>query len=82
VIEATSVGYPAIAIIDEDDVAQAADATEAAGISRRRSRDGDPDLRELRCPDGRAQVQAHLPLRLLPVVLRLLLTTGRPQRFG
>ena len=35
------------------------------------------DLRELRRPDGRAQVQAHLPLRLLPVLLRLLLNPRR-----
>ena len=44
------------------------------------TRPGHPDLRELRGGDGRAQVQAHLPLRLLPVLLGLLLTTGRVAR--
>jgi hypothetical protein len=35
----------------------------------------DAHLRELRRRDGRAQMQAHLPrLRLLPELLRLLLT--------
>ena len=40
----------------------------------------DPDLRQLRRGDGRAQVQADLPLRLLPVLLRLLLSRDRAAR--
>ena len=45
-----------------------------------RPRGADPDVRQLRCGDGRAQVQADLPVRLLPVLLRLLLI--RPGRTG
>ena len=45
---------------------------------RRGSRRARPDLRQLRRGDGRAQVQADLSLRLLPVLLRLLLTSGMP----
>ena len=51
VIEATSVGYPAIAIIDEDDLAQAADATEAAGTA-----DVDPGTVILTCANCGAQM--------------------------
>ena len=40
---------------------------------RGRPGDGDPDLRQLRRADGRAEVQAHLSVRLLHVLLRLLL---------
>ena len=40
---------------------------------RRRPRRRHPDLRQLRRGDGRAKVQADLPLRLLPVLLGLLL---------
>ena len=46
----------------------------------RRSRRADADLRELRRPHGRAQVQADLPLRLLPVVLGLLLSRTGSER--
>ena len=55
------------------------DETAAPDIDGRPG-DPDPDLRQLRGGDGRAQVQAHLPLRLLPVLLGLLLssrTAGR-----
>ena len=64
-----------ILILDGDD------ERAAGGRDPRRPRPGgrDADVRELRCPDGRAQVQAHLPLRVLPVLLRLLLS-GRGAR--
>jgi hypothetical protein len=47
--------------------------SETPGAGRRRR--PSPTAR-LRRADGRAQVQAHLPLRLLPVLLGLLLTRG------
>ena len=50
-IEATSGGYPAIAIIDEDDLARAADATEAAGTA-----DVDPGTVILTCANCGAQM--------------------------
>ena len=62
---------PPIVLVDDDA------ATRPAGARRRRSGRRHPDLRQLRRRDGRAQVQAHLPLRLLPVLLGLLLSAGR-----
>ena len=66
VIEPRSSELPTIAMVDAGDEAE----RDRSGRSRGR----DPDVCQLRRADGRAQVQAHLPLRLLPVLLRLLLS--------
>ena len=62
--------------LDVVPIALVDDAEPALDRRRRGSRAADADLRELRRHDGRAQVQAHLPLRLLPVLFRLLLSGG------
>ena len=68
ILDAASRPQP-IRILDGDD-----DDSVRRRHRRYRSRGPDPDLRQLRGGHGRAQVQAHLPLRLLPVLLRLLLS--------
>jgi hypothetical protein len=54
VIEATSVGYPAIAMIDEDDLAQAAQAAQAAEAAG--TADVDPGTVILTCANCGAQM--------------------------
>ena len=88
-----SVAYALETTIDElaphdhagDPMTMRADPPDRRGAADGRDVGGDrrgpglrrPDLRQLRRGDGRAEVQADLPLRLLPVLLGLLLSAIR-----